>query len=162
MLYIDDAAFTQVSGSDTLTCSQWVPYESEIDAMGWTQLEFCWFCSLPYFNAIEGSYSGRVWSLICRFGFRRVITGSVCCQIKAKVKHTGFRRWTTGRDLIQKHHHSRYNPPNRKKTKKKNPEKYLVEHLWEHLMFSPLLNSPYKAALIWIQINYTVLDFTVQ
>lgn len=43
MLYIDDAAFTQVQGSDTLTCSQWVSYESApyIYAMVWAQLVFC-------------------------------------------------------------------------------------------------------------------------
>lgn len=65
----------------------------------------------PYVNAVEDSCFGRVWSLIMQIWFWKVITGSVWCQIKAKEVQTGFQWWTTGRHLIQRRHHSRYNPP---------------------------------------------------
>lgn len=86
---------------------------------GWAQLMFCWFHDWPYADIIEGSCFGRAWSLIMQIWFWKVITCSAYCQIKAKVGQTGFRWWTTGRDLIQKRHHSQYNPPVGKNRKKK-------------------------------------------
>lgn len=122
----------------------------------------CWVHSWPYFNAVEELLFQQSLSLIYRFGLK-VITAGVCCQIKAKVVHTGCRWWTTGRGLIQRHHHSRYNHSCWKEKGKENSWKIFSKTFSKkYPMFSPLLNSPYNAPLLWIQIHYIVLYFTIQ